>query len=354
MARKRRPFFHRRNLDGQETGRAVRRKIPYRKGIFILPSLLTLTSLFLAFYSLISAIRNEFVLSAALILAAGFFDGIDGKVARWTNTTTRFGLELDSLSDVIAFGVAPALLSFQWVLTGYERYGWVSAFLFVACGALRLARFNVQSGSIDPRRFNGLPIPAAAAMVATTVMFFYKLELSPYDYRFAILLLVIMLAIFMVSSIKFHAFKDLTFVKEKPFPATVAFVLSLACVAVQPLVVPFLICAAYVISGPILTLYLMRMRKLTRQKSVESKLTDEPDVSTTSPQTPDSQIFAKPNDNGRPDASTAPPQIPDVQYGSKSDTEESTEIKPDSQPDVSMTSPEISDSSNGPKHKAKS
>jgi CDP-diacylglycerol---serine O-phosphatidyltransferase len=287
MARRRRPFFHRRNQEDRDTGKQFRKKIPYKKGIFILPSLLTLTSIFLAFYAIIAAIRGEFVPGAALILAAGFFDGIDGKVARLTNTTTRFGLELDSLADVIAFGVAPALLSFQWALTDYNRYGWVTAFLFTACGALRLARFNVQSGTIDATRFNGLPIPAAAAMVATTVLFFHKLEISPHDYKLPILLLVITLAIFMVSSIKFHAFKDLTFAKEKPFASTVAFVLSLACVAVQPLVVPFLMCAAYVVSGPILTIYLMRIKQMSRDKATDTQPNDKPDLELPTLQTPD-------------------------------------------------------------------
>ncbi len=185
---------------------------------------MTVTSIFLAFYSIIAAIKQEFLMAAALILAAGFFDGIDGKVARLTNTTTRFGLELDSLADVIAFGVAPAMMTYLWALQGTGRIGDVSAFLFVACGALRLARFNVQSGTIDPKRFNGLPIPAAAAMMATTVLFFHKLEVDPAEHRTGLLILNTAMAVFMVSSIKFHAFKDLTLVKERPFRSTVAFV----------------------------------------------------------------------------------------------------------------------------------
>jgi len=237
-----------------------------KKGIFILPSLLTLTSIFFSFYSIVAAIKHEFLLAGALILVAGFFDGIDGKVARLTKTTTRFGLELDSLADVISFGVAPALLMYMWALEPYGRIGWVSAFLFVACGALRLARFNVQSGNIDPKRFNGLPIPAAAAMVATTVLFFHKLELNPADFTTSLLVVTFLISFFMVSSVKFHAFKDLTLVKQKPFSSTVAFVLLLALIAAAPLVVPFLLCAAYVVSGPILTLVL---HARNRQRLVE-------------------------------------------------------------------------------------
>lgn len=227
-----------------------------KKGIFILPSLLTLTSIFLGFYGIICALKGNFVFAAALILGAGFFDGIDGKVARLTKTTTRFGLELDSLADVISFGAAPALLMYLWVLDSYGRIGWVGAFVFLACGALRLARFNVQSGSIDPKRFNGLPIPAAAAMVSTTVFFFHKMKLDPAQYSGFLLALTYALSFLMVSGVKFHAFKDLTLVKEKPFSTTVSFVALISLIAISPFVVTFAICGAYVVSGPILTLVL--------------------------------------------------------------------------------------------------
>jgi CDP-diacylglycerol---serine O-phosphatidyltransferase len=277
MARRRRPFFkkRRRMEDDDFTSMPPRRRIQInnmKKGIFILPSLLTLTSIFCAFYGTVFAIRSQFVLSAALILAAGFFDGIDGKVARLTHTTSRFGLELDSLADVISFGMAPAILMYMWVLDSMPKIGWVSGFLFVACGALRLARFNVQSGTIDPKRFNGLPIPGAAAMMATTVLFFHKMELNPADFKLTLLLLTTFIAVFMVSNIKFHAFKDLTLVKQNPFGSTVAFVLLLALIAVQPFVVPFFLCAGYVVSGPIVTL-----RLYLRNKKKQAEQMDEPE-----------------------------------------------------------------------------
>jgi CDP-diacylglycerol--serine O-phosphatidyltransferase len=232
-----------------------------KKGIFILPSLLTLTSIFFAFFSIIESIKGEFLLAGALILVAGLFDGVDGKVARLTKTTTRFGLELDSLADVISFGVAPALLMYIWALQPYGRIGWVSAFVFVACGALRLARFNVQSGSIDPKRFNGLPIPAAAAMVATTVLFFDELKLNPVDFTTPLLIFTYVTSFFMVSAVKFHAFKDLAIVKQKPFSSTVAFVLLLSLIAAAPKICLFLFCAAYLVSGPILTIVLHSRNK---------------------------------------------------------------------------------------------
>lgn len=280
-SRPKKRFFKSRNRRTDDSGapRKPQRMKRMKKGIFILPSLLTLTSIFLSFYAIVSTIKGQtdntqFVLAAALILIAGFFDGIDGKVARLTKTTTKFGLELDSLADVISFGVAPALLMYIWALEPYGRVGWVSAFVFVSCGALRLARFNVQSSVTDPKRFNGLPIPMAAAMVATTVLFFAKLGLDPATFRIPLFIMTYVLSFLMVSSVKFHAFKDLTLVKRKPFSSTVAFVLVLALIAASPSIVPFFLCAGYVLSGPLLTLHLHRQRT---RKHPETK--EDPDNS---------------------------------------------------------------------------
>ena len=275
--RRTKPFFRKKpKVDGdkahsknsKEKGARIKKM---KRGIFILPSLLTLTSIFFSFYSIILSIKGQFELAAALILVAGFFDGVDGKVARLTKTTTRFGLELDSLADVISFGVAPALLIYMWSMEPYGRVGWVTAFVFVACGALRLARFNVQSGFVDPKRFNGLPIPAAAAMISTTVLFFHKVGLDPARYVAFIVILSYALSFLMVSSVKFHGFKDLTLVKQKPFSSTVAFVLLLALIAVQPFTVPFFICTAYVISGPLLTIALLRRKDLAAKEESPSE-----------------------------------------------------------------------------------
>ncbi|MFH1113123.1 MAG: CDP-diacylglycerol--serine O-phosphatidyltransferase [Pseudomonadota bacterium] len=275
--RKKRHFFgkNKRIPDPEELRRRALKKEnrinKMKRGIFILPSLLTLTSIFFSFFGIVSAINGDFVLAAVLILIAGFFDGVDGKVARLTKTTTRFGVELDSLADVISFGVAPAILLYMWALAPYGRVGWVTCFVFVACGALRLARFNVQTGYIDPKRFNGLPIPAAAVMVGTTVLFYHKAGLDPGDFPSAVLVLSYVLSFFMVSAVKFHAFKDLTVVKQKPFSSTVAFVLLLALIASSPFVVPFFLCAGYVISGPVLTVMLYhRSRKRKAEKETDS------------------------------------------------------------------------------------
>jgi len=271
-------FFKRRKGLPEGEGfpdRPPRKKIrigEMKKGIFILPSLLTLTSIFFSFYAIICAIGGDFMLSGALIMVAAFFDGIDGRVARLTKTTTRFGLELDSLADVISFGVAPAVLMYLWALSPYGRIGWIGAFVFVACGALRLARFNIQTGTIDPRRFTGLPIPAAAVIVATTVLFFHKIELNPADFMLPLLVLTYVISCMMVSSVKFHSFKDLTLVRQKPFTSTVGFVLLLALIAASPLVVPFFISAGYLISGPILTLVLyVRSKKQPKEAPAQDE-----------------------------------------------------------------------------------
>jgi len=278
---KRREFFRRRRRPpGEEEfhGRPERRRMrinKVKKGIFLLPSLLTLCSIFMSFYAIVSALKGQFLLAGGFIVVAAFFDGIDGRVARLTKTTTQFGLELDSLADVISFGVAPALVMYVWALEPYGRVGWVTAFVFAACGALRLARFNVQSGRVDPKRFVGLPIPAAACMIATTVLFFRKVGLNPADYGIMLLLLTYGLSFLMVSGVKFHAFKDLEYARQKPFSSTVALVLILALIAASPLVVPFFLLAGYIASGPIMTLVLyLRGRNALEAKTPEPEKVD--------------------------------------------------------------------------------
>src|SRR4030066_1046056 len=139
------------------------KKIRIKKGIYVLPNLITTAGLFCGFYSIIASSSEDFVIAAVAILAAAVFDGLDGRIARFTNTTSKFGSEYDSLSDVIAFGVAPAFLAYNWAMSFSGRWGWIAAFLFVLCGALRLARYNIQIGIIESKVFNGLPIPAAPA-----------------------------------------------------------------------------------------------------------------------------------------------------------------------------------------------
>ena len=237
-----------------------------RRGIYILPSILTTASLFCGFYSIISSITGDYNSAAIAILIAVFFDTIDGKVARVTRSVTPFGVEYDSLSDLVAFGVAPAILAFNWVLAPFGRIGWLAAFLFVACGALRLARFNVQVGLIDSRFFNGLPVPGAAGLVSATVLLCGKMRIPmdnlPMPYYLGVLILIYTLSFLMVSNIKFTSFKDIELRRLKPFHTVVVVVLFLVVVASEPHVVIFILFASYVISGPsFLALRFIRKRK---------------------------------------------------------------------------------------------
>ena len=147
-----------------------------RKGVYILPNLFTTGTLFAGYYSIVSAMNGQYEKAAWFILIATVFDGLDGQVARMTNTTSRFGVEYDSLADLVAFGVAPGLLMYSWALTTFGKLGWLAAFLYVVCGALRLARFNVQVETVESKRFVGLPIPSAAWMVASCGLLFYYLR----------------------------------------------------------------------------------------------------------------------------------------------------------------------------------
>jgi CDP-diacylglycerol--serine O-phosphatidyltransferase len=230
------------------------------RGIYILPNLVTTASLFSGFYAIIEAINHRFEAAALAILIALILDGLDGRIARMTHSSSNFGVQYDSLADLVAFGVAPAVLVYLWALQPYGRFGWVAAFLFVVCGALRLARFNVQVGTFDPRYFNGLPIPAAATMVCTSILLYYDLgEWAPARQKF-ILVMIYVLSFLMVSNVKFYSFKKFELFKQKPFHALVGAVLLFLVIAIEPYVMGFLLLAGYVISGPICSLLLLGRR----------------------------------------------------------------------------------------------
>ena len=185
------------------------------KGIYILPNLLTSISLFAGFYAIIASINLKFSHAAYAVFVSGIFDMLDGRVARLTGSTSRFGVEFDSLSDAIAFGVAPGILVYMWALKGYGRFGWLAAFLFVACGALRLARFNVQADNGQKRSFLGLPIPAAATTIAGCVLFYSWLGYSDGIKTVFMPILVYLLALLMVSDIRYYSFKDMSFFRGR-------------------------------------------------------------------------------------------------------------------------------------------
>lgn len=189
--------------------------------------------MFAGFYAILAALKGDYVHAAWAILIAMVFDGLDGWIARLTNSTTRFGIELDSLSDLVAFGVAPAVMLYNWSLMPFGRIGWAAAFLFVACGALRLARYNVQMGSTEKKSFTGMPIPGAAAVIATTAIFYGQMDWAGGRSIF-ILILTFILAILMVSTLRFHGAKELDFKKRKPFWILVAFAIVFAVVVMHP------------------------------------------------------------------------------------------------------------------------
>ena len=238
-------------------------------GVFIIPSLLTAANLFCGFYSIVSVLNSDYVTAAIAILVAMLFDGFDGKIARLTNSTSRFGVEFDSLSDLVSFGVAPGLLIYTWALNGYGKIGWLAVFLFVVCGAMRLARFNVQTSVSDNKFFMGLPIPAAAGLVATTVIFDnHILEMGKEVRPIVVLVMTYLLAYLMVSTIKYRSFKDVHLGERKPLSALVAAVLLLIVIVAQPQIMLFVLFVLYASSGPVERL-LVPVRRLVKRKAHE-------------------------------------------------------------------------------------
>lgn len=222
-----------------------------KRGIYILPNLVTAASLFAGFYSMVATLNGNYGSAAIWIFISAICDGLDGKVARMTGTTSQFGVEFDSLADLVAFGVTPAFLMYAWALKPFGRLGWVAAFLFLVCGALRLARFNVQVDTVESKRFVGLPIPAAATMVAATVLLFTHFGWPSSYKKFAIIAMIYLLAFLMVSSFRYYSFKDPAFIKRQPFGFLLLAVVLLIVVAAEPVVMTFAILLIYTLSGPV-------------------------------------------------------------------------------------------------------
>ena len=242
------------------------------RGIYILPNLFTTMNIFCGFYAVIAAVNGASNAAAIAILVAAIFDALDGKIARATHTTSRFGVEYDSLADLISFGLAPGLMIYLWALKPLGRLGWLAAFLFMVCGALRLARFNTQVDSVKSDYFVGLPIPAAAGMLAATVMLHHRLGIGTSANKILILMLIYSLSFLMVSSIKFHSFKKPELFKKMNFNYLVAAVLIMIFIAAQPAIALFSIGLAYIISGPF---GFLRKYKALKKKKAELRKKDE-------------------------------------------------------------------------------
>ncbi len=232
-------------------GGSYDRRESLKRGVYLLPNLVTTGGLFAGFYGIVATMNGQYDLAAWFILISAVFDALDGKVARLTGTTSRFGVEYDSLVDLVSFGVAPGLLMYTWALQTFGKFGWLAAFLYVVCGALRLARFNVQVNTVESRRFVGLPIPAAAGMVASCVLLFYHLGGSGTIKKFSIVLLIYVLAYLMVSNHSYNSFKDPGLVKRQPFGFLVLAIIFIIVVVAQPEIMLFAISSVYVASGPI-------------------------------------------------------------------------------------------------------
>jgi len=234
-----------------------------RRGVYLLPNLFTTGNLLSGFYAVIAVFNADYVFAAVAILVATVFDSLDGRVARLTKTTSKFGVEYDSLADLVSFGVAPGLLIYSWALTNYGRIGWVAAFLFVACGALRLARFNVQVGTVEGRYFVGLPIPAAAGLIAATVLLdAHILRLGAAMKPLLIVVMTYVLAFLMVSNIRYWSFKGVEMHARRPFQVLVAAVLVVMVITAAPQVMLFALFAAYAASGVVLGPLRAARRKL--------------------------------------------------------------------------------------------
>jgi CDP-diacylglycerol--serine O-phosphatidyltransferase len=237
-------------------------KPPRRVGmhIYVLPNLLTTMNMFFGFFSIIYAIYGDFALSAYAIVVAAVFDLLDGRVARMTHATSRFGAEYDSLSDLVSFCMAPALLLFLWSLQPFERVGWLASFFYLACGALRLARFNVQSGSIEKGYFQGLPTPMAAGIVASSVLAFDDLELDAAHSRI-LLAMTFLLGFVMVSNFRYRSFKDLDLRHRLPFRYLVVGVFLIAMIAIRPESALFVMFLSYAILGAVFGIWRLRVKR---------------------------------------------------------------------------------------------
>ena len=245
-----------------------------RKGIYILPNLFTLAGLFGGFYAIVMAMNGRFDQAAIGVFAAMVLDSLDGRVARMTNTQSAFGEQMDSLSDMVSFGAAPALIAYVWALTSLGRWGWVAAFVYCACAALRLARFNVNTAVVDKRFFQGLPSPAAAALVAGFIWLMTEAGVDGNEVRWITFALTLYAGLTMVTNVPFYSFKDVSLKRSVPFAVIVLIALGIAVINIDPPTVMFGLFVVYGLSGYVL--YGWRKAK-GQQTSVISTSTDEPD-----------------------------------------------------------------------------
>jgi CDP-diacylglycerol--serine O-phosphatidyltransferase len=263
--------------DGENADNAVVNR-PRRKGIYILPNLFTLAALFGGFYAIVMAMNGHFEKAAIGVFCAMVLDSLDGRVARMTNTQSAFGEQMDSLSDMVSFGAAPALIAYEWALNGLGKLGWIAAFVYCAGAALRLARFNTNIGVVDKRFFQGLPSPAAAALVMGFIWLMDDLGHKNVQHDALIAWTTVAFTLYagltMVTNVPFYSFKDVNFKRTVPFIVIVAIALGFAFISIHPPIVLFALFVTYGLSGYVV--YAVK-RAQGRPVSVISTSTDEPD-----------------------------------------------------------------------------
>lgn len=243
------------------------------RGIYLLPNLFTTAALFCGFYAIVSSINGKFEIAAIAIFVAMVLDGIDGRVARLTNTESDFGAEFDSLADMVSFGLAPALIIYLWTLSSLGKIGWLVSFVYVACAALRLARFNTQASHSDKSYFQGLASPAAAAIVAGLIWNgeVFQEYFSMPVLQILALVVTLFAGLLMVSNVRYHSFKGINWRSKVPFVTILMLVFVLVFVSAAPSEILFAIFFFYALSGPVLTLVLLRRRRAERASNKQGE-----------------------------------------------------------------------------------
>ena len=241
-----------------------------RKGIYLLPNLFTTFGIFFGFYAIVASMSDHYADASLALFIAMLMDSFDGRVARMTNTTSDFGAEYDSLADIVSFGIAPALIAYNWgALEQLGKMGWLAAFAFLVCGALRLARFNIMPETIDKKYFQGLPIPAAAGVVIGLVWFGDVHDWKGEDLSILVAAVTTICGLLMVSNFRYHSFKEVDWKGKVPFVSLLLMVLIVIMVAINPPLVLFPAFSLYLISGPIVTM--RQVHKVRAQRKKESK-----------------------------------------------------------------------------------
>ncbi len=232
-----------------------------RRGIYLLPNLFTTAALFAGFYAIVAAMNSRFEAAAIAVFVAMVLDGLDGRVARMTNTQSDFGAEYDSLADMVSFGVAPSLIMYQWALIGMGKLGWVAAFIYAAGAALRLARFNTQLAVVDKRFFHGLPSPSAAAIVTGFVWVMSDYQVAGASVQWLAWVITVAAGLLMVSTVRYYSFKSMGFAGKVPFVTLLVVILIFVALTLYPAEVLFTVFAGYTVSGLLTTLLLLRRRR---------------------------------------------------------------------------------------------